>query len=147
MSNRVRVIAALVAVLGTVGAAAQDSRQRDQTPPHPSVDRPRSCDINFRAVNRGRDMITVSWDRSRVRTRTGTWARPWRGQYDYLHQDDRLRTQRRVRLACNARRRYAIQLYRVRGPDVVGRYVVYYPSSRSFTQRTTIDLGDLSRFF
>ena len=115
-----------------------------------------ACKINIRAKNLGSRDIDIRWNRSRVRTRVGTWkgmaplgtqrretVRHAKGMAGAaLSGTGSIRTSRTVSLACNARRRYRFTLEM----GGVEQYY-YYPSSSGFTQKTTIDLGDLNRFF
>lgn len=105
------------------------------------------CDINFRATNSGRKTITLyhhyggsGKDRSQVRTRLGTWGPLVLGSVD---PGKTYRWVSNLLFACNSLRRYRFRLEK----GVGDRHTYYYPSSTTFTRSTTIDLGDVNRFF
>lgn len=100
------------------------------------------CDITVKATNRGSRRIYFHHDRrySQVRTRRGTWLQFFFG----IHIDPgkTLSSVGHVQFFCNAHRRYRFRL--TRGGQ---EYTYYYPSSSGFTQSTTLNLGDVNRFF
>lgn len=111
------------------------------------------CDINLKATNRGSEKIlfTQSFYRngkevrlhSEVRTRIGTWLSFHAGS---VEPGETLSVVRRVDFGCNARRRYRFRLTKGSLPSDP-QHTYYYPSSSSFTQSTTLNLGDVNRFF
>ena len=103
-----------------------------------------ACNVTFKARNHGKSAIIINWNESRVRTRARTWKRTLPGQWSMstVRSRSAVSDVRRLDLACDAPRRYDIAVW-----NGVGHHRHYYPSPRGFTQRTVIDLGDLSRFF
>ncbi len=142
--------AALLAQTGTPGGAAV-TKDAVSVPLPPGAayewteESSMGCRVTFKARNGGKKKIHVNWSSSRVRTRIGTWKKLYgrRGLTTDLAPGGAFSVVRILDLACNARRRYDIAI--TKGESDGSRY--YYPSSKSFTQNTTIDLGDLNRFF
>jgi len=113
------------------------------------------CDINLKATNRGSERIAFVQrdDRNRknevllhseVRTRLGTWLSFYAGGVD---PGETLSVVQRVDFGCNARRRYRFRLTKGSGSSSDPKHTYYYPSTTGFTQSTTLNLGDVNRFF
>lgn len=114
------------------------------------VEEARGCDITIRATNGGKEYIQLyqrDWRgtyQSQVRTRLGTWRIMW--DTSSVSSGEDYRGVVRLAFYCNAARRYRFRLQKG-GDTSAPKYTYYYPSSSTFTKNTTLNLGDLNRFF
>lgn len=158
--------------------AAQAASAALPTPVHGAAGGPlvsRNCDVTVQARNGFADRaIVIQLSESEVRVRRGTWAKflvadrpsigmiappPGHGQRRIL-PGGTLSVTETLPLACNANRRYRLQVvvlrpdfpqtagrYEAVGPYVDQEYTLYHPSADGFTQDPVLQLGDLSRLF
>ncbi|MGH8503233.1 MAG: hypothetical protein ACREVE_12335 [Gammaproteobacteria bacterium] len=112
------------------------------------------CGITIKAENKSLKEIHIQLPYSEVRTRVGTWAGLMFGQRgcqgvgdDYERWIFKPKTGYQsitceLDFGCNADRRYRFRLF------YSGNAIYeYYPSDDEFTERTTIDLGNIGRHF
>lgn len=177
MTTRLTLVLPLAALIGAGIAPASDRPERPEREsavaaapadvdvdaglpgPEAEAEAPAAaCYINLSARNNSRDDVYLRLADSKVRMRRGWWARfeKWRsvdlgiGVFVSLsvpnppiEPGERVKTTVKVSHGCNALRRYRFHLRSEDGAS----HVIYYPSSRRYTRRTNIDLGDISRFF
>ncbi len=100
------------------------------------------CDITFRGTNSGPYGITFSHQESRVKVRRGFWKRlgNW---YGTARAGGTLTSTVTLDLGCSLARQYRLYFERRSGEDVTCEY----PGNGGWTDRRSIDLGDLSRYF
>ncbi len=101
-----------------------------------------ACDITIKGSNSGSRPITFTHSMSRVRIKKGWWKKlgSWHGE---ARPGGSLNSLARVSLGCNLQRRYRLYFTSSKWSDVS----CYYPSSKTYTTRLTINLGDISRYF
>lgn len=110
------------------------------------------CQHTIKVRNAGTRTVSLRWENSEVRTKLGWWRRIYGAgvgifrdppdpptfpvasgkSYSWIYETD---------FGCNANRRWRFRLERSDGKQ----YMLYYPSSSSFSSNTTVDLGDLGR--
>lgn len=135
-----RLMAWALVPAATLSLAATRERPVSEPPvPEPPL---AACDITFRGSNTGSYTITFEHSMSRVRNKTGWWKKlgSWHGT---ARAGGSLTSTVRTDFGCSAQRRYRLYFERRSGEDAT----CYYPSSTSFTDRTSIDLGDVARYF
>lgn len=82
---------------------------------------------------------------SGVRTRLGTWTGVNFGSFvQYVLPNNTVEVTAHLTFSCSVARRYR---FRLQQADTNKQYTYYYPSSTTFTTRTSIDIGDLNRSF
>ncbi len=110
------------------------------------------CRHTIKVRNNGTRTVTIQWSNSSVRNKVGFWKQLYGGgfgvfyeapdppsfpvasgkSYSWIYTTD---------FGCSANRRWRFDLRRSDGNSSM----LYYPSSSSFSQNTTVDLGDLGR--
>ncbi|MDP2483999.1 MAG: hypothetical protein Q8W45_12065 [Candidatus Palauibacterales bacterium] len=110
------------------------------------------CRHTIKVRNAGSRTVTIRWSNSSVRNKVGFWKQLYGGgfgvfykapdpaefpvasgqSYSWIYTTD---------FGCSANRRWRFDLRRSDGNSSM----LYYPSSSSFSQNTTVDLGDLGR--
>lgn len=100
------------------------------------------CDITFKGRNSGSRSIAFHHSMSRVRIKNGWWKKlgSWSGE---ARAGGSLNSMARVSMGCNLQRRYRLYFTKSKWSDVV----CYYPSSKTYTKRLVINLGDINRYF
>jgi hypothetical protein len=108
------------------------------------------CKVNFTAKNTNeKNAYPVSIPYISVRIKGGTWEAkyPPSGS-DAVASGKSVLFPIDLDFGCSIKRQYRIYLeYSTSDGKTPLSYYYYYPSSSSWTTKTTIDLGDLSRFF
>lgn len=112
----------------------------------------RGCRHTIKVRNAGTRTVTMRWRDSDVRTKLGWWKQIYGGGFGVFYQAPDPPTFPvasgkshswiyETDFGCNANRRWRFRLERSDGKE----YMLYYPSSSSFSDNTTVDLGDLGR--
>lgn len=110
------------------------------------------CRHTIKVRNNGSRTVTMHWTNSHVRNRIGWWKQIYGGGFGVWYEPP---SPREFPVAagkshswiyttdfgCSANRRWRFELRRSDGKE----HMLYYPSSSSFSENTTVDLGDLGR--
>lgn len=135
-----RLLSAGAIAAALAGMAAPGFRMLDAAAFDAGGERP--CDVTIRGSNSGASTITFGHSMSRVKVRGGLWKKL--GSWEATAKPDgSLASTVRLDFGCSPKRRYRLYFARKDGSDAV----CYYPSSASWTTRTTLNLGDLANYF
>ncbi len=110
---------------------------------------PAGCTVTFKGINKGRQDIELRARSSKVRVKGGWWKRlSYWTSWDIKKNGGKLVEDETLAFDCKAKRRYRLFFLRLSsGGKNAGDITCYYPSSRSWTKKTSINLGDVSRYF
>ncbi|MEZ4826533.1 MAG: hypothetical protein R3C61_09595 [Bacteroidia bacterium] len=116
------------------------------------------CDITIKAENKSLKKITIQFAESDVKTKTGTWANIYYGNFNNTRCDkanlileaksSNESNRCELDMGCNFDRRYRFKLKSVFEGET-SYATVYYPSADGYVESgtTVIDLGNIGRHF
>ncbi|HCR48602.1 MAG TPA: hypothetical protein DIW24_03160 [Bacteroidetes bacterium] len=108
----------------------------------------KGCAITIKMENKSTANILVSTPFSKVKIKNGLWARVWPGYVDSFNVPAKgnITESSSLDLGCDIDRQYKFRFWRTKD-GVTSNLYHYYPSEDGFTRKTTIDLGNIGRFF
>ncbi|MBL7978808.1 MAG: hypothetical protein JNN12_10750 [Bacteroidetes Order II. Incertae sedis bacterium] len=108
----------------------------------------KGCAITIKMENKSTQKILVSTSFSKVKIKNGLWARIWPSHVDafYVPAKGSMTESSSLDFGCDIDRQYKFRFWRTED-GVTSNLYHYYPSEDGFTQKTTIDIGNIGRFF
>jgi hypothetical protein len=106
------------------------------------------CKVNFKAKNTNKENPhPIYITEIAVRIKGGAWENTYLP--DFVKSGESITFPFSLDFGCDIKRQYRIHIEAIStdGKSTTEEYYYYYPSSSSWTTKTTIDLGDVSRFF
>jgi hypothetical protein len=146
--------AAVVSSTGLTGGpiGSIDPMPRHDMPPGITVtteDTPYGCKVNVTATNAGTQRTAISRD-SQVRSFVGLLAGPWKklGKSVWISPGQTGRWYYDLDFSCDADRGYRFLVKKFDKYDrLLGEFWFSYPETVERTRATSLDLGNLNRFF
>lgn len=116
------------------------------------------CDVTIKAENKSNKTITILFEESDVKTKTGTWSNIYFGNFNKSRCDKatvKLNAKSATKsnvcemdMGCNFERRYRFKL-KCNDNGKISYFTRYYPSSTSYADKgkSVIDLGNVGKHF